>query len=752
MAAKRRPTIGVLVGFPVYEFSYPNPFASAVIAGIQTAARDQGINILVGCGVNRGIGTGPQMPPYPPENFDFLPIGPWNTDGVLVFTPLFFQKQAREIQELQKKGFPIVFIGSGAGTPVINIDNEDGIRQAVEHLAGHGHRDIAFVAGVEADGDSQSRLKAYRDAVRTLGLNADPRLVEFGQHMVDGGYNVMKRILQSGVKFTAAACSNDNSAVGALRAIREAGLSVPWDVAVTGFDDDFTTLAQVPPLTSVHYPMFETGYRALLLIRKRLEYGPGSIPEETRIRAWLVPRQSCGCIPEMVNAAVIHHETSFDSNRLDPQRFKENLSQVITESLLAETTPSSNLDLRPLCDRLAASFLLSLEDGDLSHFQIALMEVLQRIETMDEDTYPWQSVISILNDGAHALLAHETDAGRKERAENLVNQARTLISESARRRYVRNRFQQIQTDEAMGRLTAQLLSSLDEEQIYLALEDGLPKVGVRSGYVALFEPQGDDPVGGSRMRTYQKDAPPLRFATREFPPAGLYPEGEPFSLALLPLFFQEEKLGYVAFDGSNLYPLVTLVRQIASALKSAELHGKVLELSLTDGLTGVHNRRSFEMFLQKEVERGIRYNRRLSTIMIDIDHFKEYNDSFGHPAGDDALRKVAEDIQNGARRGLDVISRYGGEEFAVILPETEVEGARIVAENIRMSVESDTRFRRKMTISLGIASLSGEQLSHANLIEQADRALYQAKEQGRNRAILYEEWMQESAHVDKPEK
>jgi diguanylate cyclase (GGDEF)-like protein len=751
MTAERRLTIGVLVGFQVYEGSYPNPFVSPVVNGIQTAARDQGLNLMVGCGVSRGFGLERRYYPAWPEQFstaDFVPVGPWNTDGLLIFNPLRFQEQVQYIQELREKGFPVLFIGTGSGTPMIMVDNEGGIHQALEHLVEHGHRDIAFVAGDESDpGDSQSRLKAYREAVRALGLNDEPRLVEFGQHWEGGGYAAMKRILQSGLKFTAVACSNDESAIGAFRAIRETGLRIPWDIAITGFDDHLTALAQVPPLTSVHYPLFETGYRALLLIRKRLERGAGSIPEVTRVSTWLVPRQSCGCLPEMVNSAVV--QTGAEADQTGSEHFREDISRTMMESLLTETTPTNIRDIRPLCDRLVDSFFLSLQDGDLSHFQIALIEVLQRIETTEDDAHAWQAAISILRSGAHTFLSDEVDPRRGEHAEDLLHQARTLISESARRRYMRMQLQQTQSEEAMGRLTARLLSSLEEDQIYTTLQDHLPRINIRNGFVAFFEPRENDPLGGSRLRTYEKDAPPLLFASRQFPPPGLYPESEPFNLALLPLVFQEEKMGYMAFDGANLVPLATLVRQLASAVKSTQLHTKVLELSLTDGLTGVHNRRYYELLLQKEVERSQRYNRRLATIMIDIDHFKQYNDSFGHPAGDEALRRVAEDIQSSARRGLDVVTRYGGEEFAIILPETEPDGAWIVAENIRKKVGTDSRFLRKMSVSLGIASLSGNQLSPSMLVEQADRALYQAKHQGRNRTALFEEWMRESAHVKK---
>jgi diguanylate cyclase (GGDEF)-like protein len=107
---------------------------------------------------------------------------------------------------------------------------------------------------------------------------------------------------------------------------------------------------------------------------------------------------------------------------------------------------------------------------------------------------------------------------------------------------------------------------------------------------------------------------------------------------------------------------------------------------------------------------------------------------------------VAEDIQNSARRGLDVVTRYGGEEFAIILPETDTEGALIVAETIRRHVADDTRFLRTMSVSLGISSLSGDQLSHDTLLDRVDRALYQAKNQGRNRTVVFEDWMRESAH------
>jgi diguanylate cyclase (GGDEF)-like protein len=745
-----RITVGVIIGYHIYEGSHPVPFVVPLIHGFQTAAEDKNINLMVACGVARGIGSSRHRPAWPDINpdTDFLPVGPWNTDGLIFLGPLRSENRIRYVRRLAEEGFPILNLGGDAGKPSIVVDNEGGIRQVLEHLIGHGHRSIAFIAGDEQDiGDSLTRLTAYRQGVREFGLADDPRLMEFGGHWDVGGYNAMQRILKSDVTFTAVMCSNDMSALGAMRALREAGIRIPWDVSVTGFDDIREGLAQIPPLTSVHYPLFETGYRTLLLLQKRIEEGSGGMPDLTRVSTWLVTRQSCGCLPQMV-ARSAGGADPFPAHA-DPssRRLKDDLTHLMLDAMMTENPASQGDEFLSYCDRLAGSFLLSLEDGNLADFQLTLAEIVQRVEmTGDESAHLWQSAVSVMRQAAYTALGESGDAARIRRAEDLLHQARMLLSESVERRYARLQVRRTNLDESMGLLTARLIFSSDEDQVYTALREDLPQVGVRTCSVVFFEPQGEDPVFHSILHPLEKDAPVLRFETRHFPPPGLYPEDKPFNLVLLPLFFQEEYLGYAAFDSGNLDPLATLVRQFASSIKNAQLHAKVHELSLTDGMTGIHNRRYFEIILQKETERSRRYKRDLSVIMIDIDFFKKYNDSFGHPAGDEALREIAQCIEQGARRGLDVATRYGGEEFAIILPETDAGGAHIVAEKVRKLVEGSRKLLQSTTVSLGIATLGGELLQSQTLVDQADRALYQAKSQGRNRTVVYEDWMQDSAH------
>lgn len=165
-------------------------------------------------------------------------------------------------------------------------------------------------------------------------------------------------------------------------------------------------------------------------------------------------------------------------------------------------------------------------------------------------------------------------------------------------------------------------------------------------------------------------------------------------------------------------------------------------LSITDGLTGLFNHRHFYDVLEKETIRAQRYDHPLSILFLDIDHFKNVNDRFGHKAGDEVLRQIALLLlQN--KRQTDVAFRYGGEEFAVILPETNKQSSLIIAEKIRKAIEAHNmkkidRLIDKITVSIGIAAYPGESGEYNGLVVAADMALYKAKSSGRNCCVLAE--------------
>lgn len=178
----------------------------------------------------------------------------------------------------------------------------------------------------------------------------------------------------------------------------------------------------------------------------------------------------------------------------------------------------------------------------------------------------------------------------------------------------------------------------------------------------------------------------------------------------------------------------------ASQMKLEELNMTLLKLANQDGLTGIANRRYFNERYQEEWARAARKKTNISLVMMDVDHFKNYNDSYGHIEGDTCLRRVAGAVGAVVNRPCDVIARYGGEEFIVVLPDTDFSGSNVVAEKMRMSVEgleiphSSSAISDHVTISLGAAStIPNHEMDPNVLVKLVDNCLYQAKRAGRNR-------------------
>lgn len=174
------------------------------------------------------------------------------------------------------------------------------------------------------------------------------------------------------------------------------------------------------------------------------------------------------------------------------------------------------------------------------------------------------------------------------------------------------------------------------------------------------------------------------------------------------------------------------------AIENAMLYKKVEELSITDEMTQLFNYRYFSKVWKQEFDRAKRYNREVSLVMIDVDFFKKYNDTYGHPAGDFVLKDIGRILQDNTRKA-GTVARYGGEEFISILVETGKKGAIIAGERIRKAVETH-EFKekedgsvRKVTVSVGVATYPEDAESEEKLIEQVDNALYKSKAAGRNR-------------------
>lgn len=224
------------------------------------------------------------------------------------------------------------------------------------------------------------------------------------------------------------------------------------------------------------------------------------------------------------------------------------------------------------------------------------------------------------------------------------------------------------------------------------------------------------------------------------------------SLICIPLKIHKKVVGILylddfvprKFDQEKMKLLSVLASFAAMAIDNAKLHQKTKVMAITDSMTGLYNHRYFQQVFSRELNRAKRYEKPFSVIMMDVDDFKKFNDTFGHLVGDKVLAALGE-ILAGALRNVDLAFRYGGEEFIVLLPETELESALQVAERLRELVESlsvemlSDNVPHGVTVSVGVASFPRDGSTRGELLKRVDDLLYRAKEFGKNRVYYREE-------------
>lgn len=300
--------------------------------------------------------------------------------------------------------------------------------------------------------------------------------------------------------------------------------------------------------------------------------------------------------------------------------------------------------------------------------------------------------------------------------------------------------------EVLSRLLHRVLEHLESEigsililhgeELRIAVAEGLPTTVVEAACVAIGEGVTGQ-VAASREPLLVEDisTSPFdghdseRYYTRSLISAPIVYRGRLYGVINV-----NNKRSRRPYDANDLELLLHIAAHAAVAVANAHSYEELLDRAQHDSLTGLANHGYFWSAIAREWERADRYHRELSVVMMDLDHFKHSNDVHGHLTGDETLRQMAQILQDGARTA-DLPARYGGDEFAVILPETSSEGALAFGEKIRQQVEADRVGPEgsPVTVSIGVASYPGDGDSAADLVRAADRELYRAKQGGRNR-------------------
>ncbi len=568
------PTIGLLSTWPVYWGTTIDRHGHALMRGICAAARDRNCNLLLGAGVSPGDEPQTRRAAWPVlgAGTDFVPVGPWNTDGLIVLPDYMSPAQSSYVADLQASGMPVVFTTDEGPGPRVVADNANGIRSAVRHLVEHGHKRIAFIAGTQLHGgDSAARLRAFNEALAESGLAPRPRLIAFGEHNHDAGKAAMRQILAGKTPFTAFVASNDLSCLGAIEALREAGLRVPEDVAAIGFDDIIDSRSMSPALTTVRHASFELGYQAVATALDLMAGGTSTF-QPVVVPTRLIVRESCGCRLDRTRAVVVPPGTT-------TERTLESLAEVAADAAYLEARQSTVAELAEQSRSLVEALWRSLLEADERPLRDQIASLLAATESRGEDPYAWQSALSELY-RCSSLLVDESRGIREAGVRALLDRARIDVGDHIQRAMTRSLLDHMDMLSHLGLLTSRLLAATDEAQLARVLEADLPRTGISHFLVALYRGSDDedDRVARSEIAMAVGLAASREgFDTRAFPPPGLYPGDRPVQLLILPVRMGDATAGFAAMEASNLEPSAAIVSNLGAAMRAIELYRQALE-------------------------------------------------------------------------------------------------------------------------------------------------------------------------------
>ncbi|HVN20551.1 MAG TPA: sensor domain-containing diguanylate cyclase [Dongiaceae bacterium] len=375
----------------------------------------------------------------------------------------------------------------------------------------------------------------------------------------------------------------------------------------------------------------------------------------------------------------------------------------------------------PLMVRDEVVGVLDCQSDQLNHFDSETIELLTLFST--------QASIALENARLYSL---ERQRARQLEAINVIAQQSTAVME---------------LEELLTRVCSVIQKAFQVSQVSLLLRDECDLVmrAFHGDLTPCFPPGGRFPVTQKPWSQVLATSGTVIEKDLSHAPESLRLFKESASRLSIPMIAFGQTLGVLtlhssgvnAFRENELQSLESVADICANSIQNAHFVERVKQLAYLDGLTGIFNRRFFELRILEEIERARRYGTGMAVIMADIDQFKNLNDEFGHLLGDEALRQVSSIFHQQLRK-IDVVCRYGGEEFALLLSQTNADQAFAVAEKLRKTVEGwqFPGVPRAITISAGVAAFPLHGKTRDDLVRAADSGLYAAKQSGRNRVCL----------------
>jgi PAS domain S-box-containing protein len=552
--------------------------------GVVDAARERDVNLI--CFPGRNLREPGSF--YAQANV-LYDLCAEKTDGLIIFTGALGQYvNQEELEEFCKHFHPLPVVSverAIGGIPTVFQGDYQSMRVAMVHLIeAHGYRHIAFIGGILGHLGHQERYRAYVDTLAEYGLPFDSNLV-FPPTVSDDFAAITRWLLtKRKTDFNAVVGVSDMQALLAMQTLRAQGMRVPEDVAVVGFDNYAEARAIMPPLTTVQPSFYEIGQKA---VEMALALITGEqVPEQVTLPGRLVVRESCGCSLAPVLQATVEEMTA-SGETLDAA-LAGHRERILSAMMAGVVIPIAGLDPQ-WATRLLDGLVADLTDSSNRQspagpnkatpgaFVRALDETLRRVADAGGDLGAWQGVLSELR--RHTLPCLVGDAHTLYRADDLWGQARVLIGERVQRVQANQAFQAEQQANVLREIGQGLIATFDVEALTDVLAQGLPRLGIPSGYLSLYEDSKVPADWSKLVMAYNEkgcvelEAGRRRFPSRQLAPEGLMPQDRSYCLLVEPLYFRENQIGFALFEVGPREGAVyeTLRAQISSALQGALL-------------------------------------------------------------------------------------------------------------------------------------------------------------------------------------
>ncbi|RZJ13298.1 MAG: diguanylate cyclase [Rubrivivax sp.] len=692
-------------------------------------------------------------------NLIYSQIDPDLHDGTLVLASTVGKyvsdaELLRRLSHLSTK--PLVMMARDVpGVPRVVVDDRAGMRQVMDHLImACGRRRFVLMSGLKGHPDSETREREVRDALADHGIELDEQNVAYGGFWSADARDSMQRIVDRTRDFDAVVCLNDPMAFAVIEVLQHAGIRVPEDVAVTGFDDTADAQFNIPPLTSVRQPLEKVGQGAAEHLLDLID-GKEHVGERVVLGTELRVRRSCGAPVSQWLRGLMSRDDEGDAQAVDA--LAKELQQAVRgpgraaalqhawQNQLADAL-GSGVDqevLRNNVERAAERLSHSLDDAGRARLNALLVEMHPVFSAFEHFAYR----LGHFHQLRHDRFASENVAllGSREDLRSVLDGCAWYIKNLGLARFFLATYEPgvLEVPDAPRLARLRLASSpaahVDDDEIYPAsqlLPDSLAHE-LATGHLFVYPLCCGDGEYGLILFELPRDW-------------DLDHEG--FSGALSAALHQQHQRSALEAHANELEAKVhrrteqlerevDVRRRAEQALDMA--NQELRRLAFMDGLTGIANRAAFQQAIAMEMAQHRRSGLPLGLILCDVDYFKRYNDHYGHLQGDECLRQVAQALQSAARRPRDVVARYGGEEFVLLLPETDTAGVQSVAHAI---LEAMTQLQiphahsdaaAHVTLSLGAVSACPPAGTSSDVIvSAADKALYQAKADGRNRMVV----------------